>query len=227
MTEPASTSRPHAKQTGVVWRFGVRALLAVTTRYAVLFPRKQTGVPRRFGVAALLVIVTMYAVLFAAMQTVQTLVHQRDPLLFVMVAIFVTGVGLSQAVFFKGHNPRKASVLTGIVLAAPMTLVALLRRPLIDRSAFIEALVVVFCYVLSGFGALAGYLVGGAIAGVFLLLNKVQPPLDDPEDEGPAARKNSQDRLASEGGSGAGDGPASVASWALPEGRVAERKPSK
>jgi hypothetical protein len=194
----------------VLRRFGVRVRRVITTTCAVLFPRQQTGVPRRFGVGVMLVIMTMYAVLFAAMQTVQVLVHQRDPALFVMVAIFVTGVGLSQAILFKGREPRKASVLTGLVLGTVLALVALLQRRYALGSQSAEQIVVVVFYVLSGFGALAGYLVGGAIAGVFLLLNRVQPPLENPEDEGPAAGKNSQDRPASQGGTGAGGGPAGV-----------------
>ncbi len=182
MTEPAPLPSPPGKKTGL------RRLL-ITTTCAVLFPRKQTGVPRRFGASVMLVIMTMYAVLFAAMQTVQVLVHERDPLLFVMVSIFVTGVGLAQAILYGGRQPRKASILAGIILAAPMAFIALVQR----HQTLDEPAIIGFLYFISGFGALAGYVAGGAIAGVFLLLNKVQPPLDDPEDEGPAAEEDSQD----------------------------------
>ncbi|MGO8689916.1 MAG: hypothetical protein ACLQLG_09795 [Thermoguttaceae bacterium] len=195
--EPALPSRPQAKPPGVLRRFVAGVVRPITTTYAAICPRRHTGMPRRFGTSVVLIIVTMYAVLFAAMQTVQVLVHQRDPVLFVMVTIFVTGVGLSQAVLFHGHNPRKASLLTGFVLGTAIALARFILERRAGQSD--EQLVTVVFYVLSGFGALGGYVVGGAIAGVFFLLNKVQPPLEDPEDEGPAAGKNSQDSPAGEG----------------------------
>ena len=59
--------------------------------------KKQTGVPRRFGMAVAMVIMTMYAMLFGVLKSFGT-----PPIAFVLIALFFTGVGVSQAVLFKG-----------------------------------------------------------------------------------------------------------------------------
>ena len=174
-------------------------------------PRKQTGVPRRFGIGAMMVITTMYAVLFAVLQcappdlfsTLAMLFSYRRPsaaaaetariVLFATVAMFVTVVGVSQAVLFKGRNPRRASILTGMVLGLLITaVVAVLRWRYwgygsINLTWRWIVLFIVSTILSAICGAIAGYLAGGATAGVFLLLNKVQPPLD--AEEPPQGRK--------------------------------------
>ncbi len=150
--------------------------------------RKQTGVPRRFGVGVMLVITTMYALLFALLKGLHF-----SPLVFVTVALFFTLVGLAQAVLFKGRNPRRASTLAGVVLCTLLMLAGGIvdfrvggGRPRTWQDRLVAIIFDPTAYVLSGFGALPGYLAGGLIAGVFLFLNKVQPPLEDPVDEKPA-----------------------------------------
>jgi hypothetical protein len=161
----------------------VRRCRVAIWKFAALFPsRKQTGVPRRFGVAVMLVIMTMYAVLFAAMQ-------KLPAVFFICIATFFTGVGLAQTILYKGRDPRRASVVAGMTLYPLLLVVAAFvmvmsgggHPPDIrDLSRALITLLAVF-YFFSGFGALAGYLAGGLIAGVFLLFNKVQTPLEDPE----------------------------------------------
>jgi hypothetical protein len=142
-------------------------------------PRKQTGVPRRFGVGVMMVITTMYAVLFAVLQSTPVGV-------FVSVALFFTIIGVSQAVLFKGRNPRLASILTGMVLGL---LLALIIAVVEIRSVPLEVIVII-PFVYGGLGALAGYVVGWLIAAVFLFFNKWQPPLDAEE---PATGEKSND----------------------------------
>ncbi len=146
-------------------------------------PRQQTGVPRRFGVGVMLVITTMYAVLFALMSSLRF-----PPSIFVATTFFFTGIGLAQAVLFKGRNPRVASILAGVVLSPLAIIAGGIVQANVGRGVIeeVDAILVVFLYFLSGIGALPGYLAGGLIAGVFLFLNKVQPPLEDPVDEKPA-----------------------------------------
>ena len=184
--EPAPPPSPPGKKTGVFRRF--------VAGCAVLVPRKPTGVPRRFGVAVMLVIMTMYAVLFAVMQ-------KLPALFFVGIATFFTGVGLGQAILYEGRSPRKASAVTGMVLYPVLLIVGAVimahndrtipdpsENPLLFAVVVVLAGFLVAFYFLSGFGAGAGYLAGGLIAGVFLLFNKVQPPLDDPEEESDAEK---------------------------------------
>ncbi len=143
-----------------------------------LFPRRQTGVPRRFGVGVMLVITTMYAVLFAVIQ-------RASAWNFAVIAIFFTLVGLAQAVLFKGRNPRRASAVTGVVFGVLLVLVSSRSVPILRQLAIPCPLpLAILLGAVSG--ALFGYLAGGLIAGVFLFLNKVQTPLDDPADEKPA-----------------------------------------
>ena len=153
-------------------------------------PRKQTGVPRRFGVGVMLVITTMYALLFALLSGLGF-----PPLAFVTIALFFTGVGLGQAFLYKGRDPRKASIVAGLVLT-PLALIVVGIDTGSDPAGFLVL------YIFSGLGALPGYLAGGLIAGVFLFLNKVQPPLDDPADENPAEETKIPDRPAAQAAAG-------------------------
>jgi len=167
-------------------------------------PRKQTGVPRRFGVAVLLVITTMYAVLFAGLKQLIAVVFPESAssaniatghaMFFVEVVGFFTIVGLAQAVLFKGRNPRAASITTGIVLS---TLIVIVGLPVARSSGRGMYTILFFLYYFTGCGALPGYLAGGLIAGVFLLFNKIQPPLEDPDDEEPGMEKKIPDSPAS------------------------------
>ena len=134
--------------------------------------------PRRFGVGVMLVITTMYAVLFAVIQ-------RASAWNFAVIAIFFTLVGLAQAVLFKGRNPRRASAVTGVVFGVLLVLVSSRSVPILRQLAIPCPLPLAI--LLGRFWALFGYLAGGLIAGVFLFLNKVQTPLDDPADEKPAA----------------------------------------
>ena len=69
--------------------------------------RPAIGVPRRFGVFILMLMVTMYAVLFSVLQTLRA-----NPLVFVLLALLFTGIGIGQAVLFGGAirgRPRSGS----------------------------------------------------------------------------------------------------------------------
>ncbi len=184
---------------GILIAWGERQRMPPAVRRQAHPPLKQTGVPRRFGVGVMLVIMTMYAMLFAALKN-------TDAVFFVLAAVFVTIIGLSQAILFKGHDPRKASVITGMalgILFPVLASVVVLISGIIDgkaATALIAALFPLLFGVLvgGGLGAIAGYLAGLLIAGVFLLFNKVQRPLEDPDDEEPDAKKVAPDPPASD-----------------------------
>jgi putative acetyltransferase len=133
-------------------------------------PDQGVGVPRRFGMGILLVIAAFYAVLFGVLRGMGA-----DPIVFVVIALFVTGVGTAQALLFKGKNPRLASILSGALLGVlgvfgvggwfawqegggdgPMVFVAML---------FMTPYMAVF-------GAICGYLAGVATAGAFCLIDE-------------------------------------------------------
>src|SRR4030042_2439286 len=127
---------------------------------------KAVGVPRRFAVGKLMAITTLYAAVFALLSSVGA-----HPLVFLSVAIFVTGIGLAQALLFGGTKPRMASILAGAVLGFTMSCTALclvvgLRPQLGWRDPWI-LFEFFMCFVLGApMGALWGYLVGGLIGGL-------------------------------------------------------------
>jgi hypothetical protein len=129
--------------------------------------RHEAGVPRRFGVGILLVITTMFAVLFAIMQTLRF-----PPFVFAVVAVFFGAVGLGQMLLFKGQRPRRASVIVGACFYPCLVLGTIVFEILFSNSLYSPDL----CFLLSSipFGALFGYLAGGLIAGVFLLINTLE-----------------------------------------------------
>ena len=96
-SEAAKASRQLAKAEASTW-------IADIDRPAV-------GVPRRFGVFIMMLMVTLYAVLFSVLK-----VLRASNLVFVLLALLFTGIGIGQAVLFGGRYPRAASIWIGSVL---------------------------------------------------------------------------------------------------------------
>ena len=123
---PADDTSRLSERVSELARLAGRRVRRYRGEFAELFPPgNQTGVPRRFGVAVMLVVTTMYAVLFAAIRTWVVVATLGPPApaiiaaLFVVIVGFFTIVGLSQAILFKGRNPRWASIVTGTILGPP------------------------------------------------------------------------------------------------------------
>ena len=72
--------------------------------------RQAIGLPRRYSVATMLTILTMFGLLFALLACVDA-----TWVLYVVLAAFVTVVGLGQMFLFKGRRPREASLIAGSV----------------------------------------------------------------------------------------------------------------
>ncbi|HUT10337.1 MAG TPA: hypothetical protein VMY42_07570 [Thermoguttaceae bacterium] len=124
---------------------------------------QPVGVPRRFGAGTALIITAMYAALFSLLS-----VLGEPPEVFGIVAIFCTGIGLSQMILFGGKLPRLASWLSGTILLPAILIGWELIQPASERLLFP---VDVFS-ILTGtavFGGIFGYLVGCLIASVFLV----------------------------------------------------------
>ena len=101
------------------------------------------------------------------------------------IALFFTVIGVVQAVLFKGRNPRRASIVTGAGLGFLLSVIGVGYMVWWSHSIYPTRLIGIVIFVVGLYtfiGAIFGYLAGGLIAGVFLLLNKLQPPLEDVEE---------------------------------------------
>jgi hypothetical protein len=137
----------------------------VVERLLIARPRfrapKIYAAPRRFDLATIFVVTVAYSFLLAGMSLLQF-----PPVASLIVAGFVTLIGISQAVLFGGHQPRIASLIVGTVVFSCAILAYWLSGGprLIPTSAFLA----IGAFVLIG-GAILGYLSGTLIGGVFLL----------------------------------------------------------
>jgi len=129
-----------------------------------------SGVPRRFSLGKLMLITAFFAVLFAVLRCLNA-----HPVVFVVVAGFVTVVGLSQAILFSGKRPRRASVVAGAALGALVPAVGslvlhftegphLAMHDLAIGAVFFVVATLIYAVV----GGILGYLVGCLVAAIFL-----------------------------------------------------------
>ncbi len=127
------------------------------------------GVPSRFGIGTLLVVTAAYSALLALLRIVGS-----NKAVTVWLVVFISIVGLAQMLLFGSRRPREASLLAG---AIGLPCLALLVR-LIHRGQGFGGDDFA-CMFVSGvlFGAPAGYLAGGVVAGVFLIMDAVQRQL--------------------------------------------------
>jgi len=125
------------------------------------------GVPRQFSLAMLLLMMALYAVLFATLR-----VLHADPEVFIVVAVFFTGVGVGQTLLFGGKYPRAASIWVGAGLfpvecAAWCVYANYSEFANGSEYAFVGLVaLVLFCTPL---GAGLGYLAGCVAAGMFFV----------------------------------------------------------
>jgi hypothetical protein len=145
--------------------------------WAAAWDRPAAGVPRRFGVAVMMILMAMYAVLFSAMRLLDAPV-----VVFVTIAVFVTGIGLGQMLLFGGRYPRAASLWVGAGLLPAEVAVLMVwffvretrgSTLRIEQVFFLPLLVAVIAAVTAPIGAFFGYLSGGLTAGVFFVLQKL------------------------------------------------------
>lgn len=122
------------------------------------------SVPRKIDLASLFVFTTGYGLLFAAMK-----VLQHDAIAFLLVAGFFTSVGVAQAALFGGKSPRLASWLTGGAY-----FVLLMVGFGLYQGAAIEDLMNFGAICFFAFGSVSGYIAGTAIAGIFLVADKLR-----------------------------------------------------
>lgn len=127
-------------------------------------------VPRRFPVGTMLVLVAVFAVLLSALRTAQAY-----PEVIVLVTAFVLCVGVGQVVLFRGQRPREASALAGGIawFGLGMAYAVFLKG---SGQWGASPSTAVVCAILGAplCGVPAGYLVGGVLAGVFLIGQRIR-----------------------------------------------------
>jgi hypothetical protein len=129
--------------------------------------RRAVGMPRQYGVRTMLIITAIYAVFFALLASVEA-----DPIFFIAPGIFLAGVGLAQMFFFRGTRPREASLLAGSLLLTAGAAAAVAMMHIAGERG--DGVLLWLVVAAPALGAALGYLVGAAIAGPFLLANRLR-----------------------------------------------------
>ncbi|MGO9113450.1 MAG: Clp protease N-terminal domain-containing protein [Thermoguttaceae bacterium] len=133
--------------------------------------RPAVGVPRRFGVFIMMLMVTLYAFLFSLLKLLRA-----SNLVFVLLALLFTGIGIGQAMMFGGRYPRAASIWTGSILVPIEVCVYVMCQtgsPNVGslRGCMIYLAIFILCIP---FGAVFGYLFGTLTAGGFWLVDRYE-----------------------------------------------------
>jgi len=138
--------------------------------------RRAARVPRRFGVGVLLLFVLLYALLFSFLSVLGV-----DPLVFVLVATYVTAVGLGQILLFGGEKPREASIWVGVPVLMLMPTVGCFA--VMASSFSIVALAGMACTLVMGLTLAIplSYVTGAAMAGIFLVMDRVRTGVWNPD----------------------------------------------
>jgi hypothetical protein len=163
------------------------------------------GVPRRFGIGSLLAVTAACAVFFSILRC-----RGCPPLAFAILGSFFALVGIGQAVLFGGKEPRKASMLVG---AAVFCLGVFVTEIFFHTPVPISDLLAWICLLMAAgsVGSIFGYLAGSLIAGIFLVLDRIErrcksparhqpasPPIVVESDEEPADRASAGQESISE-----------------------------
>jgi hypothetical protein len=119
-----------------------------------------------------MLLITLFAVLFSVMRTMGARVE-----VFAVIAAMVAAVGIGQVFLFRGHYPRAASIWVGACFF-PLQVIALWLWTYFERGAGptpddLLELFVLRVPVSVPIGVGFGYLAGGVVGGVFLILDAV------------------------------------------------------
>ena len=127
------------------------------------------GVPRRFGIGTILVVTTAFGLLLSLLQALGA-----PPGVVWFVIVFISLVGLGQMLLFGAKQPRLASIVVGAVCLPLMTFATLVFSS--PRGVHGEEAA---CTTIAAaiFGGGFGYLAGGVVAGVFLVMDAVEQAL--------------------------------------------------
>jgi Putative addiction module component len=122
---------------------------------------------RHFSLSTLLLIVGAYGVLLGVLAALR-----MPPIITLDIAIFVTAVGLAQAFLFGGRKPRRASVISGGVvaclLAGGQTYWYLLDSKYPEGVAWAPYVAIAATIIGAVHGIIFGYIVGRLIGLLFV-----------------------------------------------------------
>ena len=138
-------------------------------------PEKQYGVPRRFGIGTILVVTAAFAMLFALLMSLGA---SPTVVAFFSGLVFVVGVG--QLWLFGGKNPRAASAWVGVVGLPTFSILRLSYSYVANWESPPQIMALLLLIVSLPMGALMGYLAGGMVAGVFLIMDAVEKTFFSP-----------------------------------------------
>jgi hypothetical protein len=134
----------------------------------------QYAVPRRFGMAGILAITTLMAVLFGLLRSTGA-----PPAIYVFVGVLALVTCLVQ--MWYGDVPRIASIVAGAICLPVCILGTSFVRFFMDFDdrMSVDEISWVICTlpVTTVFGAGFGYLAGACTAGLFLLMDLIEPHL--------------------------------------------------
>lgn len=125
------------------------------------------GVPRRFGLGTIFVVTTAFAVLLASLRASGV---SRVPV--ALIVSYVSLVGIGQLLLFRGAKPRAASCIAGSIAALILGLAA--QAVEVNRNRDVWTFDPVSYVCLAVGGVFTGYLAGGGVAGVFLIMDLVE-----------------------------------------------------
>jgi hypothetical protein len=132
----------------------------------------QYAVPKRFGMAGILAITTLMAVLFGVLRYCNA-----PPPIYIFVGLLALVTCLVQMRY--GEVPRIASILAGAIFMPVCVLATFLIALAVDDRVNPDNLGWILCVspVLAAVGAFFGYLSGAVTAGLFLLMDLIEPHL--------------------------------------------------
>jgi hypothetical protein len=135
------------------------------------FPATQPAkykVPQRFGMSAILGIMTALALLFGGLRLLDA-----PPVTY----LFFGGQALAICIvqMFNGRMPRAASTIAGAAILPAFALTVALFDPRLDDGD-VGAVFCVLAFCVPS-GALLGYLTGTCAAGIFLVMDALEPYL--------------------------------------------------
>ena len=130
---------------------------------ALFDPAKTSDIysaPRRFDLATIFVVTAAYSILLGGMTLLDS-----GPATKVVIGLFVTSVGVFQALYQQKANPRGVSIVAGSISLSVILIVTGILMPRVFAESWFA--IVVFGGIIGG--AIAGYLAGTLVGGVFLI----------------------------------------------------------